>query len=133
MNVEINGLAKAVMDQVEYYKAMLNENVADVFDEVADEGLNEIKAVSRAGGNGTVKFNDRKYSKGWVKVVKKNKVTGSYGIVLHNKKYYRLTHLLEKEHALRNGDRSTAYPHIAPTQDKMDKIIVKRLKEALEE
>ena len=133
MNVEINGLANAVMSQVEYYKAMLNENIGDVFDEVADEGLSEIRAVSKAGGTGETRFNDRKYSKGWTKVVKKNKITGAYGLVLHNKKYYRLTHLLEKGHALRNGGRTRAFPHIGPTQEKLDRIIMQKLKEALEE
>lgn len=127
MKTSIEGLDTAVKNEIDLYRKTLNHDVGEVFEEVAQDGVSEIKTASKNAG-----FNDRRYSKGWVKVVQRSEITGQYHITLHNKKYYRLTHLLEKGHALVNGGRSTAYPHIAPTQEKLDRLIVQELKEALE-
>lgn len=127
MNVAIGGLTDAVMKEVNLYREELQGEISEVFDEVASEALTEIKNQSENAG-----FKNRRYSKGWAKTVKRNKLTGSYQITIYNKKYYRLTHLLEKGHAKVNGGRTRAFPHIAPTQDKMDILIVKRLEEAIQ-
>lgn len=128
MNIKVDELTNAVINQTDLYRAMLQENIDEVFEQVGDKALAEIKAKSQSAG-----FNDRKYSKGWTKVTTKNKVTGVYHVTIHNKKYYRLTHLLEKGHALPNGGRTRAFPHIAPVQADMDELIVKELAEAIEE
>ena len=123
----IDKLSAEVKKKLEIYREELNGNVSEVFEEIADEALAEIKNQSQNAG-----FNDRRYSKGWAKTVKKDRVTGHYHVTVYNKKYYRLTHLLEKGHALKKGGRTRAFPHIAPTQDKMDRLIVKKLEEAIQ-
>lgn len=126
--MKVDDLAKEVVKQVDLYKAMLNENISETFDYLADRGEREIKSHSQSAG-----FNDRVYSKSWTKKVTKNPITGVYSVTIYNKKYYRLTHLLEKGHAKVNGGRTTAYPHIAPTQDIMDKLSVEEIKKTIEE
>ena len=41
--------------------------------------------------------------------------------------YYRLQHLLERGHALRNGGRSKAYPHIEENEAKAKKAFTERV------
>lgn len=126
--MNIDGLSKEVMKQIDLYRAMLNENISEVFEDLADRGEKEIKSRSQSAG-----FNDRVYSKSWTKRVTKNPVTGIYGVTIYNKKYYRLTHLLEKGHMKLSGGRTTAYPHIGPTQEYMDSLTVEKLKKTIEE
>ena len=45
-----------------------------------------------------------------------------------NEKHYQLTHLLEKGHALRDGGRSAAFPHIAPVEQKCEDELIRNIK-----
>ena len=121
-------LTSEITKQLAGYAEQLKADLGDVFDEVASKALTEIKTASQNAG-----FEDRNYSKGWTKVVQLNKVTGIYHATIHNRKYYRLTHLLEKGHAKTNGGRTRAFPHIGPTQDKIDRLIVEEVEKAIRE
>ena len=121
-------LTSEITKQLAGYAEQLKADLGDVFDGVASKALTEIKTASQNAG-----FEDRNYSKGWAKVVQLNKVTGIYHATIHNRKYYRLTHLLEKGHAKTNGGRTRAFPHIAPTQDKIDRLLVEEIEKAIRE
>lgn len=73
-----------------------------------------------------------KYSKGWAYKKQKPK-KGNFSVTVHNKSHPGLTHLLEKGHALRQGGRSPAEPHIAPVEEELNEgfynEVIKELQE----
>ena len=96
----------------------LNRLLREYADEI-DKDLEEItekigkKAVSKLKATSPKRFG--KYAKGW-KMTMSKPVGGAKEVEIHNTQY-RLTHLLEKGHALRNGGRSRAFPHIRPVEE----------------
>lgn len=131
--MDTGNLVNAVNSILEKYQDDVNEGIARAFDDIGDVTLQKIRMASEQGGYGAEHFNDKKYSKGWTKTVEKHKISGNFSATIYNKKYYRLTHLLEKGHAKRNGGRTTAYPHIAPVQNEMDELSVKIIEEAIDD
>lgn len=108
-------IAKALADY--------SEEVEDQVDRIAQEEVSEAVATLKA----TSPKRYGKYAKNWR--FKKN-AKGSY--VIHNGgKTYRLTHLLEKSHPLRNGGRSRAFPHIKPVEETIVANFEKRVKEEI--
>lgn len=110
-------------------REILNEygdKVYDVLDdsvqEVADGATEKLRAVNTfaPGGSPT-----GEYSSSWVNDKESSGRLASKRVV-KNEEHYRLTHLLEKGHVVRNGrsritgksyGRAGAYPHIAPVND----------------
>lgn len=74
----------------------------------------------------------KKYSRSWVVEETKSSL-GSKGVVIKNKKYYRLTHLLEHGHAKRDGGRVQAYPHIGRLNDIACAEFERRVKKLINE
>ena len=70
-----------------------------------------------------------KYAKGWaVKEEASSRNVAQSTWVVWNKKYYYLTHLLEKGHAKRNGTgRVQAFPHIRDVEKWAQNELPKRL------
>ena len=66
----------------------------------------------------------------WVKLDSKGK-KWAYMKIVCNKDRYRLTHLLEKSHRLRNGRKSRPQPHIAPVEQKAVENLIKYIKEGV--
>ena len=96
-------IASQIADALAEYSEEVNQKLEDAKIIVADETVAYLKANSPVGRRG-------KYAKGWRK-----KKDGT-GYVVHNATDYRLTHLLEKGHAKRNGGRTKAEPHISDAE-----------------
>lgn len=94
------------------YGQEVKDAVAAEIEAIAKEGVDELRGTSPQGATGN-------YAKDW----KVNKL-GSLDrrrsrAVIYNATEYRLTHLLEKGHATRNGGRTRAQPHIKPVEDRI--------------
>lgn len=111
-------MSKSVAEQLseilQEFERQEFETIEQTFDQVSKETVAQVKSLSpKAPGSG-------KYARGWtVKVTSK---LGGLSVVIYNRKHYRLTHLLEKGHVVRNQygtyDRRTeAQPHIAKAQE----------------
>lgn len=100
--------------------------IAGAVDKRADELVKALKADSpRKSGD---------YAKDWTSKVTTNNF--SYYIrTVHNKKHYRLTHLLEKGHALKRGGRTIgstkAFAHIVPDAERIQAEFVKDVETAI--
>lgn len=49
--------------------------------------------------------------------------------VVHNRKHYRLTHLLEYGHANRGGGRTPAYPHIGLAEERALRTLEEKVRQ----
>ena len=101
----INNLAAEINRQLALYANQTDEKVQQIAEKIANDGVDDLRNKSPK--------NKGDYAKSW----DKKKVGKRF--VLHNKKHYRLTHLLEKGHAKVNGGRVAAQPHIKPVEQKM--------------
>ena len=119
----MNDFSKDMKDILDNYATEVRKDVDSACLEVAKECSAKLKKTSpkRTG----------KYAKGWMV---SEVATGGYGAstwVVHNKRYARLTHLLEKGHAKRSGGRVKAQPHIKPVEqwaiEELPKQIEKKL------
>ncbi|URZ15800.1 HK97 gp10 family phage protein [Clostridium felsineum] len=122
-NVSINDLASTITSELQKYSREVTEGIKKSVDTVANETNKEIK-----------RHIDFKQRTG--KYVKAFRIKNAYenGYKKVNVWYvagdqYRLTHLLEKGHALRTGGRTKAFPHIKYGEE----LAIKRMAELAEE
>lgn len=106
--VSIDGLADAIMTELNEYKDLSTEDMKKDVRKAAQTVKKDIQAnAPRKSG---------KYAKSWS--VKTDKETNETLVqVVHSKTKYQLAHLLEKGHAKRGGGRTAAQPHIAPAEE----------------
>jgi hypothetical protein len=118
----MNDFTQELMQQLQRYGKLLDEQVQEEAKKASQELVAELKQSSpkRKGKGG-------KYAKGW----RLKKQGNSY--IVHNATDYQLTHLLEKGHALRNGGRTRAFPHIRPAENKAVQSFLAALERVIEE
>ena len=116
----------AQMNQIlSEYGEEVEKLATEEFEAVAKETVNELKSTSprRTGA----------YASSWG--IKKEAGVGQMNVVVHNKKHYQLTHLLENGHVVRNKKgtygRADAIKHIAPAAEKAEQSLVERLENKL--
>ena len=105
--------------------------------EYADLAAEDMKAAVKKAGNSAKKDIEANapertgaYKKSWaVKTVREN--ANAMEVVVYSRNRYQLAHLLEFGHALRQGGRTRAFPHIAPAEERAAEMLVKEVETAL--
>lgn len=96
-----DALQKVLTDAVQDIKDQVNAEAR----EIAEDVCNNLKRHSPKDKGD--------YAKSWTVDEKEGTAfLGTKNYVIHNKRHYRLTHLLEYGHANRDGGRTNARPHI---------------------
>ena len=116
--IDIKDLSSEITKQLNRYSEIVKEDIEELEDKVTKNALRDIQ--NNIGAEGIVMTGD--YMRGW------RRIKTPYGYVIYNETDYQLTHLLEHGHALVNGGRSRAFPHIRPAEQ----IAIKMFEKGIE-
>lgn len=126
VNVKPEQLDEAIRDQLQEYNADVTKAVNENLKEVAETTAETLRK------GGSYKERTGKYTPDWdVKERRSVSAIKSETYSVHNKKHYRLTHLLEKGHVTRNGERTRAFEHILPAEQEAQELAVKAVERAV--
>ena len=125
--VSVDDLSNVILEYLENFKDVTEEACKDGVLTTAEEAVKDLRSAHPAGSGKYGSWD--KYDKGWTKrsSTMKTKEKGILAVV-YNKDHYRLTHLLEKGHALVGGGRTQAFPHIAPVEQKCEENLIKNIR-----
>lgn len=122
MAIKIDDLAKAVGLELDAYAEEVAGVVKEAVGAVAKETVADVKRRS------PVDHGD--YKKSWTQSTVAE-TPRSLTVSVHNRKHYRLTHLLEKGHAKVGGGRTRAQPHIAPAERDAERALPQKVQQGI--
>lgn len=127
-------LEAALKEELEKYGSIANSVLEESIKDVAEQASEKLRAVSRFAPDG---HPTGEYSQDWDAITEKTGRFSSTAIV-YNIDNYRLTHLLEFGHVIRNGTKrdlgkAPAYPHIAPVNDWAQEEAIRQIDRRLDE
>lgn len=125
--VKIGDLSNVVLEEMKNYTQSVGENVRKAVDSTAKNAATELHSAGS--------FKGITYKHYWTTKITKG--SNFESAVVHNSQQYRLTHLLEHGHVIKNGTgrtfgRTRAFVHIAPVEEKAAADLEKLIKEAIE-
>lgn len=117
--VKIDGLADAIVKELEEYRQDITDELKREIKTVAKECKQDIQRNSPVLTGS--------YRKGW-----QDKVAyegdDDIRVIVRNRTDYQLTHLLEYGHAKVNGGRVQGHPHIGPAEQRAEEKLMKKVK-----
>ena len=124
MSVSVERMAYEIAKMLTEYEAAIVKNVDASGKAVADKGAKQLRQTSpkRTG----------KYAKSWGVTREDSSFGENAKYIIHNKKHYRVAHLLEHGHVMANGKRTKAIPHIKPVEEQVIREYEKKVREAIE-
>ena len=131
VRVTTKNLASEILTELETYTEGVSEAADRAVGEVAKEAQKKLKATRSAQDSNIW----RKYPLGWT--IKSKKKKGRREEIVWNARHYRLTHLLENGHVIKNGTgrtygRTRAFEHIAPVNKEAQEKLEQAIMEAIE-
>ena len=124
--ISIADLNDSILKVLSEYKENIDEEIKETADKIAKEAKEDLINDSPR----SKKERNQKYYKGWA-IKKKINKNGKYVLAIWNKTNYRLTHLLEFGHNVKNGGKVKAVPHIRKVEEKMSKEFEEELKKKI--
>ena len=120
--VSIDGMADAIMKELNQYADAASDDVKSAVTKAAKTVKQEIQAGAPVQSG--------KYKKSWST---KNTAESSnkLEITVYSRNRYQVAHLLEHGHAKRGGGRVRAIPHIAPAEEAAEEKLLKDIEKAL--
>ncbi len=116
--VQIDQMVDAVMQELENYADTTTDSVKGAVKKTANTVKKEITAGAPARSG--------KYAKSWrTKTTRES--SSALEITVYSPTRYMLAHLLEHGHALRNGGRTAARPHIVPAEQHGEEELEKEI------
>jgi len=123
MNTTVDNMSNDIMKILNTYNQLVDDKVEKSVASVAKIAKSEVRLTSPTKTG--------RYGNSWR--IKSDKSPRFSGAVIHaGDRQYGLTHLLEHGHALRNGGRTRAFPHIGPTQEHAEANFLKELTREIE-
>ena len=122
-------LASEITKILDDWRDVTEDGAMKGLQQTADSTVDELRNAKPAGAEKYGPWND--YLNDWTRTSLESK-KGAYTIHVHNKKHYQLAHLLENGHALWNGGRARAFPHIAPVAEKAENQLLNKIKQNIQ-
>ena len=121
-------LEKALNEILTEYGNEVDGVINEAVDQVVKESVQKLHSAGSFGGTGA-------YKAGWDSTTQQKSRLKAVKVV-HNADHYRLTHLLEHGHVIRNGTGRTfgnapAFPHIKDVEDWAVEELPKKVEELL--
>lgn len=128
VRINIDEVADEIMSKLEDYRVLAAEIVKDAVEETAEETVYDMQdSIEQAGIGGSGAYKNSISAK-------RNIVRGAYGHVVYSQApHYRLTHLLEKGHDIKNQPggpvlgRVKAFPHWERVREAAVKKVTDRI------
>ena len=127
--VSVDEMAKEINKIMEDFEKATETDCENGVKITAKEAVKKLRSAHPSGSGKYGSWD--KYNKGWAVKDETKKRKNPLAIV-YNKTHYRLTHLLEKGHALVNGGRTRAFPHIAPVAEEAERELMENIRKGIE-
>lgn len=120
-----NDLTAQLKEILTDYTDEVKDKVVGVLNEVGEETAETLKDTSPRSKT----KRSGKYARGWRSSTEDERTKSK--TIVHNSEY-RLVHLLENGHKLRNGKDWEGIPHVEPANEEAQEKAIKRITEAIE-
>lgn len=120
--IPVDKLVETVMEGLKDYADLATEDLKKSVRKAANSVKKDISANAPKDTGA--------YAKSWATKTTKE-TANTLEITVHSRNRYQLAHLLEHGHAKRGGGRTPARPHIAPAEEKAEKVMEREIEKAL--